>query len=214
MPSLTGSKPRRDELDWKKARERLERARVNGSRIDDAERTRILTERARALARRPLSTIRSTVATRDSAELLQFRLGSERYAIESHFVHRVVRPCELTRLPGAPSHLRGVTSLRGLILPVFDLREWFEVDRVAAADGTRWLVLGESSEELCLWADEVEELTPIDLRELGVAERGAGRGLVRAITNEARTVLDGSRLLAHPELVVGETPNVGQEVAS
>jgi purine-binding chemotaxis protein CheW len=216
MPSLTRPNKRREEIDWPAARERLARAAADTSQLDPAQCQRILIERARALARKPAAIAGSTAASLGDLELLHFRLARESYAIEAHYVHRVIQPSGLTRLPGAPTHLRGVTNLRGEILPVFDLREWFEVERVGPSDATRWLVLGASSSELCLWVDAVDELSAMSPRDLHRADRDRRHGgdLLHGITQEAQTILDGARLLAHPELFVGETVNARQEIAS
>jgi purine-binding chemotaxis protein CheW len=214
MP-LTRSKPRRTTLDWQAVRERLDRSTVNRAIQDPAERDRVLTERARALAQKPSGSA-SRAPNLDSLELLHFRLASERYALETRYVHRVIRPSEITRLPGAPSQLRGVASLRGEILPVFDLRGWFEVERIAASDGTRWLVLGTHAAELCLWVDGVEDVSAIDSRSLHRSEREDHRTqeLVQGVTQNADSVLDGARLLAHPELFIGEAGSARGEVRS
>jgi purine-binding chemotaxis protein CheW len=217
MPSLTRSKPRRDALDWQAARERLARAIVDTSQLDPTQRQRILTERARALARRPTTLALPNAAGRPAeVEFLHFRLVRERYAIESQFIHQVIKPGELTRVPGAPPHLRGVTNLRGEILPVFDVRDWFDLERSARSDDTRWLVLGMDAPELCLWADAVDELSSFDPRSLHRGERDDRHGydLVSGVTHDAQTVLDGERLLADSELFVGDAPGARQGVAS
>jgi purine-binding chemotaxis protein CheW len=213
MPSLTRSKPRRTALDWQTARERLARAAIDTSQLGPAERERILTERARALARR---TTTLALPSAGEVELLHFRLAGEHYAIETLYLHQVIKPCEVTRLPGTPPHLRGVTNLRGEILPVFDVRAWFDVERLAPSADTRWLVLGVDAPELCLWVDGVDELSSLDLRTLHRGERDDrhGHDLVSGVTADAQTVLDGGRLLAHSELFVGDAPGARQEVGS
>jgi purine-binding chemotaxis protein CheW len=215
MPSLTRSKQRRTTFDWQNARERLERATEDRSRQDASERDRVLTERARALARKP-SEGASLTPNLATLELLHFRLARERYALESRYVQRVIRPSEITRLPAAPPQLRGVANLRGEILPVFDLREWFEIDRIAATDDTRWLVLGTHSAELCLWVDGVDDVGAIESRSLHRSEREDRRTqeLVQGVTQNAASVLDGARLLAHPELFIGEGGSARGEVRS
>jgi purine-binding chemotaxis protein CheW len=217
MPNLVRPKPRGDALDWQAARERLARATIDDSTVDPAQRQRILSERARALAQKPATIVASRAALHaDDVEMLHFQLAREHYAIEAHFVHQVIQPSELTRLPGAPPHLRGVTNLRGEILPVFDVREWFEVERTSRNDDTRWLVLGTHVPELCLWVDAVQELSSIDRRSLHRLDRDDRRGndLVAGVTQDAHTVLDGARLLAHSELFVGDAPGAPEEVVS
>lgn len=216
MPSLTRSKPRRDVLDWQAARERLARAIVDTSQVDPARRQSILTERARALARPTTLALPNAAGRPAEVEFLHFRLARERYAIESQFAHQVIKPGELTRVPGAPPHLRGVANLRGEILPVFDVRDWFDLERSARSNDTRWLVLGMSAPELCLWVDAVDELSSLDPRSLHRSERDDRHGydLVSGVTHDAQTVLDGARLLAHAELFVGDAPGARPEVAS
>jgi purine-binding chemotaxis protein CheW len=217
MPSMNRSKPRREVLDWNAARERLARASDDRSRIDPERRERILEERARALARKP-EALTTTHARPNSVEveLVQFRWAREQYAIDAQFVHEVIEPSEVTRLPGAPAHLRGITNLRGEIVPVFDLRAWFEIDRSRHSDDTRWLVLGANEPEMCLIADGVDDLVTLDPRTLHRLDSDVRRGceLVQGVTSDARTVLDGAALLAHPELSIGEEPANQLEVIS
>jgi purine-binding chemotaxis protein CheW len=216
MPGLTRSKPRRATFDWQTARERLERATEDRARHDPVERDRVLTERARALARRSSDSVATLAPNLGLVELLHFRLARERYAIEARYVHRVIRPAEITRLPGAPPQLRGVSNLRGEILPVFDLRDWFEVERIAPTEETRWLVLGTHAAELCMWVDGVDDVLGIDSRSLHRSEREDRRTqeLVQGVTQFAHSVLDGARLLAHPELFIGEAGSARGEVRS
>ena len=54
--------------------------------------------------------------------LLTFALDREEYAVPISQVREVIRVGDLTRVPEAPQHIRGVTNLRGRILPVVELR--------------------------------------------------------------------------------------------
>lgn len=58
-------------------------------------------------------------------EFLVFRLGDEDYAIDILKVQEIRVLDSVTRLPGAPDHIKGVINLRGLIAPVIDLRVKF-----------------------------------------------------------------------------------------
>jgi purine-binding chemotaxis protein CheW len=55
-------------------------------------------------------------------ELLTFTLGSEEYAFRIGEIHEIIRPQRVTMIPKTEPHLRGITSLRGKIIPVIDLR--------------------------------------------------------------------------------------------
>jgi purine-binding chemotaxis protein CheW len=55
-------------------------------------------------------------------ELLTFTLGNEEYAFRIGEIHEIIRPQKVTMIPKTVSHLRGITSLRGKIIPVVDMK--------------------------------------------------------------------------------------------
>jgi purine-binding chemotaxis protein CheW len=57
-----------------------------------------------------------------SSEFLTFRLGAEEYGIDILRVQEIRSYEEPTRIANAPSFIKGVVNLRGVIVPVVDLR--------------------------------------------------------------------------------------------
>ncbi len=57
-----------------------------------------------------------------SAEYLTFRLGAEEYGIDILRVQEIRSYEPPTRIANAPAHMLGVVNLRGVIVPVVDLR--------------------------------------------------------------------------------------------
>ena len=55
-------------------------------------------------------------------EYLTFRLGSEEYGIDILRVQEIRSYEQPTRIANAPSFLKGVVNLRGVIVPIIDLR--------------------------------------------------------------------------------------------
>jgi purine-binding chemotaxis protein CheW len=70
---------------------------------------------------RPDST-RAAAAQKASAEFLTFRLGGEEYGIDILRVQEIRSFEKPTRIANAPSFIKGVVNLRGVIVPVVDLR--------------------------------------------------------------------------------------------
>ncbi|WP_363929525.1 chemotaxis protein CheW [Thiocapsa sp.] len=62
------------------------------------------------------------VAAAKKAEFLTFRLGGEEYGIDILRVQEIRSFEEPTRIANAPSFIKGVVNLRGVIVPVVDLR--------------------------------------------------------------------------------------------
>lgn len=60
-----------------------------------------------------------------SREVLVFVLGKEEYAVDILKVQEIRGYEKVTPLPSAPDYLKGVVNLRGIIVPVIDLRVKF-----------------------------------------------------------------------------------------
>ncbi|HLA72521.1 MAG TPA: chemotaxis protein CheW, partial [Steroidobacteraceae bacterium] len=112
---------------------------------------RILHERAVALSRPPPA----PAAPHGSLELLEFRLASERYAVETRHVVEVHPLRDLTPLPGTPPFIRGIVNLRGRILPVLDLKKFFDLPEQGVTDLHRIIVVRGIDLEFGLLADVV-----------------------------------------------------------
>ena len=202
------SEPRRTRstgVDFAEVRRRLERATSDAGKLSPEQAHELLERRARALAQKPAQ----PRAVR-WLELLRFKLAGEHYAIDSSCVLQVLALSDLTRMPGAPAHLLGVTNLRGQVLPVFDLRVLLGVVRPALCDMTRLLVLGKDEAELGILADAVEEISAIDPAQVLQPSQplsGLERACVRGVTADALIVLDGAALLADRRLFLEDLPD-------
>jgi purine-binding chemotaxis protein CheW len=196
-------------IDWAEARARLERTSAAIEEGDGAaERSEaLLRARAKSLARVP-----AAAATADTLEVVRFTLGGESYAVEAAFVRAVLRTAEITRVPGAPDFVVGVTNLRGEILAVVDLRRFLRIPEVGLTDRTRLVVLGLEHAEFGILADTVEEVTTICADRIlppPASGAGVGREHLRGITEGALVVLDAPALLADERLTIDQTAEAG-----
>ena len=57
-----------------------------------------------------------------AGEYLTFRLGDEEYGVDIQKVQEIRSYEAPTRIPHAPAHIKGVVNLRGVIVPIVDLR--------------------------------------------------------------------------------------------
>ena len=70
--------------------------------------------------------MQATVAAREATrEVLVFVLGAEEYGVDILKVQEIRGYEKVTPIPAAPSYLKGVVNLRGIIVPVIDLRVKF-----------------------------------------------------------------------------------------
>lgn len=61
-------------------------------------------------------------ASKSTSEFLTFRLGAEEYGIDILRVQEIRSYEEPTRIANSPHFIKGVVNLRGVIVPVVDLR--------------------------------------------------------------------------------------------
>jgi purine-binding chemotaxis protein CheW len=167
---------------------------------DEAQ--RLLRERALALARPPSN---GTVAPEGRLELLEFRLASERYAIESRFVQEVHPLRDLTPLPGTPPFVPGIVNVRGQILPVYDLKKFFDLPEPGLTDLHRVIHVQGHDMELGLLADIVVSIRVIAANSLQASLptlTGIRAEYLKGITDDRVVVLDLDRVLSDPKIVV------------
>jgi len=87
-------------------------------------------------------------------------IGAETYGVEIGLVHGIIMPQTITEVPKTPGYVRGVTNLRGNILPVIDMRSRFGLPRQieTEAKNTRFVVVEASSMTAALIVDAVTEV--------------------------------------------------------
>ncbi len=62
------------------------------------------------------------VQTQTRRQYLAFHLSDEEYALDITQINEIIKVREFTDIPRAPDFVLGIISLRGVVVPVFDLR--------------------------------------------------------------------------------------------
>lgn len=75
---------------------------------------------------------RAVEAVEDVLQLVTFRVGEQECGLDITSVSEVIRPLKITPLPRMPRFIEGVINLRGIIIPVVDLRKRFVVGNPGA----------------------------------------------------------------------------------
>lgn len=139
-----------------------------------------------------------------------FNLDKTTYAIESAWVLQMEMIGQITPVPNSPPFIEGVTFLRGMVIPVINLRVRFGKERkpfdlsarlmVLEKDGKRFGLVVDSSREFLEISPESIQPPPETLTEL------AGRYLKGIILLEERPViiLDPEELIKMIDLGTNE----------
>ena len=163
----------------------------------------ILLARAQALARTP----ERTAVAGASLEVLEFRLAQERYALEDRWVQEVCPFKELTPLPCTPPFVLGIVNVRGRILPVLDLKKFFDLPEQGLTDLHRLILVRGNDLELGLLADVIVGVRsiPVDSLQPSLPTlTGIRSDYLKGVTAERLVVLDLARILADPKIIVHE----------
>jgi purine-binding chemotaxis protein CheW len=105
-----------------------------------------------------------------AGKYMTFRLAREEYGLEILKVRELIGLMEITRVPKAPPHVRGVINLRGKVIPVVDLRLKFGMDPTDPTSQTVIIVVQLSAENggltMGILVDEVLEVRAITAEDI------------------------------------------------
>ena len=180
------------------------RAKVDSTCASSNEKVQqILQMRALALAQEPPA----QEVLNEGIEIVEFILGNEHYALESRYVTQVADVEDITPLPCTPGFIRGIVTLRGEILPVIDLKKFFEVPEKELPGRNEVIVLQSGKMTFGILVDEVlgaRSILATDIQSSLPALMGIRKKYLKGITSERLVVLDAENLLMDESIVVDE----------
>ena len=91
-------------------------------------------------------------------ELLGFMLSDEQYALDILEVKEIVRLHAITPVPRSPPWLKGIVTLRGVIVPIFDLRSRLGLAEIEHGPETRIVVVYRGEELAGLIVDRITQV--------------------------------------------------------
>lgn len=94
-----------------------------------------------------------------------FRLEDKDFALEIERVIEITRPAKVFSMPELPKFLEGIINLRGVIIPLIDLRKRLELDSFLQG---KIIIIRYGGDRLGLRVDSVEEI--IDIEEDEISE--------------------------------------------
>jgi len=123
-------------------------------------------------------------ASEEVEEYLCFRVAHEEYAISIMAIKEIIKPRDVTEVPRMPSFISGVISLRGVIIPVMDMRLRLSLP-VSAHAGKERIIVVRSDAGFCgVLVDEVIQVARIkksDLEEPPAVLDGIDRDFVTGL---------------------------------
>jgi purine-binding chemotaxis protein CheW len=89
---------------------------------------------------------------------LCFRVAAEDYAISLMDIKEIIKPREVTEVPRAPAFVKGIISLRGMIIPILDMRVRLGFECIVASGKERFVIVKKRIGLCGLLVDEVYQV--------------------------------------------------------
>lgn len=102
----------------------------------------------------------------DHREVLVFMLGGEEYAVDILKVQEIRGYSNVTRIANVPDFIKGVTNLRGEIVPIVDLRMKFELGQADYNDHTVVIVLNIDQRVVGVVVDSVSDVIGLSVDQI------------------------------------------------
>jgi purine-binding chemotaxis protein CheW len=101
-----------------------------------------------------------------SIEVLAFRLGTEEYGVDILKVQEIRRHDPVTRIANAPDHIKGLINLRGIIVPIVDLRRRFQLGDCENELSSVVIVLSLATRVIGMVVDSVSDVVSLAAEEM------------------------------------------------
>lgn len=136
---------------------------------------------------------------------LSFNIANESYGIGIEFVTEIIGIQKITEVPEMPDFIMGLINLRGMVIPIMDIRLRFKMQQRDYDDRTCIIIVNIQGTSIGLIVDKVSEV--ISIPEEGIQPppqtgqvtnryiSGIGK-----IDDEVRILLDVNNLLFDEEL--------------
>lgn len=115
----------------------------------------------------------------DELEMLTFYLAREEYAIDIMMIQEITKLTEITPIPRTPGYIHGIVTLRGNVIPVFNLHHRLKLDPFAENGKSRFVICQLKEGAVAITVDEVIDVVHLKKSRLeppppGIAANGGG----------------------------------------
>lgn len=141
-------------------------------------------------------------------KVIVFTLGEEEYAVEVEKVRTIERMLPMTRVPKTPSFVKGVINLRGIVVPIIDLRGRFGLPESPYVNDTRIIIVSVKDIEVGLIVDSASDVIDLDSDVIDHPPEVVGgikakylRGIAKIGTNRLLVMLNLVEVLNKSEII-------------
>jgi purine-binding chemotaxis protein CheW len=113
-----------------------------------------------------MTTIENKKGSREELQMLTFALDNVSYGVNVHQVREVKNFEGVTPVPYAPPYVKGVTNLRGEVIPVIDLRRRFGMADKKNTEDAGIMVIVQDKHPIGVMVDSVMEVLTLRKKDI------------------------------------------------
>jgi purine-binding chemotaxis protein CheW len=115
----------------------------------------------------------AAAASDNLVQFISFAIGDDQYGVDIMAVREIKEWTEITHLPKQPEYVRGVLNLRGVIVPIIDLRCRFGQGLTQATPLHIAIIVQIAGKPIGLLADRVLDIVSLDPSQIKPVPRVA-----------------------------------------
>ena len=97
-----------------------------------------------------------------TVQYIVVKIGNEQYGINIKYIDNIVRKQDITRVPKTQHYYKGVINLRGVVVPIIDLKNRFAMHFEKYDDNQRIIILKVNGISAGIMVDSVSEVIEVD----------------------------------------------------
>ncbi|MBM7564632.1 chemotaxis protein CheW [Paenibacillus sacheonensis] len=144
----------------------------------------------------------------EETKVIVFGLANEEYGIEVEKVRTIERMVPITRVPKTMTFVKGVINLRGVVIPVIDLRGRFGLPETEATESSRIVIVAAGDLEVGFIVDSANDVIDIDSDTIDTPPEVVGgikakylRGVAKVGEDRLLIMLNLSEVLNKSEII-------------
>jgi len=174
-------------------------------------------------------TLQERATLKEESQLVTFLLKDEEFGFDIMSVQEIIRLPKMAKVPRTPPYVEGIANLRGVVLPIIDMRTRFGMERAEETDRTRVLVVDVGGVKTGLRVDRVKQVTRVLRGDVdppppairgttsdyldGVVKLDNGQRIIMSLNAAQVCHIDESHRRTDPSAVTSNSSQ-GQEVAT
>ncbi|MFM9277296.1 chemotaxis protein CheW [Paenibacillus jiagnxiensis] len=144
----------------------------------------------------------------EEIKVIVFKLGEEEYGVEVDKVQSIERMVPITRVPKTFTFVKGVFNLRGVVMPVIDLRGRFGLEETEHTDQTRIIIVSVNDMQVGFIVDSANDVIDLNTDTIETPPEVVGgikakylRGVAKISEERLLIMLNLSEVLNKSEIV-------------